>query len=84
MKLEIPCNNVISSSAAVSETEKLKFSGISEVFTHTECPEGEKNQGSSKKKQIYRKQLSILTEQAAEYITVKYFAVKDIILSFTS
>lgn len=84
LKLEIPCNNVISSSSAVSETEKLKFSGISEVFSHTECPEGDKNQDSSKIKQIYRKKLFILTKQAAGLITVKYFAVKDIILSFIS
>lgn len=68
----------------MSETEKLKFSGISEVFSHTECPEGDKNQDSSKIKQIYRKQLFILTKQAAGLITVKYFAVKDIILSFIS
>lgn len=33
-KLEVPHHNVISSGGAVNETESLRFSGSSEVFTH--------------------------------------------------
>lgn len=49
-----------------------------------ECPESEKNQGSSKIKPIHRKHQSILRKQAAEFITVASFAVKEKTVSFTS
>lgn len=49
-----------------------------------ECPESEKNQGSRKIKPIHRKHQSILRKQAAEFITVASFAVKEKTVSFTS